>query len=96
MLLTEGLAHADLHLASTPPSEQFHKFPASLFHWCILFIAPPPSLSFSFDRETVVRLQSENKMLCVQEETYRQKLVEVQAEMEEAQRSKNALETKNR
>jgi len=44
----------------------------------------------------VVRLQSENKMLCVQEETYRQKLVEVQAELEEAQRSKNTLETQNR
>uniref|UniRef100_A0A8C3G2V7 Hook microtubule tethering protein 2 n=1 Tax=Cyclopterus lumpus TaxID=8103 RepID=A0A8C3G2V7_CYCLU len=51
---------------------------------------------FSSDRETVVRLQSENKMLCVQEETYRQKLVEVQAELEEAQRSKNVLETQNR
>ncbi|KAM7386330.1 hypothetical protein PAMA_009114 [Pampus argenteus] len=47
-------------------------------------------------KETVVRLQSENKMLCVQEETYRRKLVEVQAELEEAQRSKNALETQNR
>ncbi|XP_023287426.1 protein Hook homolog 2 isoform X2 [Seriola lalandi dorsalis] len=47
-------------------------------------------------KETVVRLQSENKMLCVQEETYRQKLVEVQAELEEAQRSKNTLETQNR
>uniref|UniRef100_A0AAX7SDW9 Calponin-homology (CH) domain-containing protein n=1 Tax=Astatotilapia calliptera TaxID=8154 RepID=A0AAX7SDW9_ASTCA len=47
-------------------------------------------------KETVVRLQSENKMLCVQEETYRQKLVEVQAELEEAQRSKNGLETQNR
>ncbi|XP_077412942.1 protein Hook homolog 2 isoform X1 [Vanacampus margaritifer] len=46
--------------------------------------------------ETVVRLQSENKMLCVQEETYRQKVVEAQAELEEAQRSKNALETQNR
>uniref|UniRef100_A0A8C2ZN44 Hook microtubule tethering protein 2 n=1 Tax=Cyclopterus lumpus TaxID=8103 RepID=A0A8C2ZN44_CYCLU len=44
----------------------------------------------------LVRLQSENKMLCVQEETYRQKLVEVQAELEEAQRSKNVLETQNR
>lgn len=50
----------------------------------------------SFYRETVVRLQSENKMLCVQEETYRQKVVEVQAELEDAQRSKNALETQNR
>lgn len=47
-------------------------------------------------KETVVRLQSENKMLCGQEETYRQKLVEVQAELEEAQRSKNSLETQNR
>ncbi|XP_043956411.1 protein Hook homolog 2 isoform X1 [Gambusia affinis] len=47
-------------------------------------------------KETVVRLQSENKMLCAQEETYRQKLVEVQAELEEAQRSKNTLETQNR
>ncbi|XP_061701320.1 protein Hook homolog 2-like [Syngnathoides biaculeatus] len=47
-------------------------------------------------KETVVRLQSENKMLCVQEENYRQKVVEVQAELEGAQRSKNALETQNR
>ncbi|XP_074552798.1 protein Hook homolog 2 [Halichoeres trimaculatus] len=47
-------------------------------------------------KETMVRLQSENKMLCVQEEDCRQKLVEVQAELEEAQRSKNALETQNR
>ncbi|XP_061893145.1 protein Hook homolog 2-like [Entelurus aequoreus] len=47
-------------------------------------------------KETMVRLQSENKMLCVQEETYRQKVVEVQAELEGAQRSKNALETQNR
>nr|XP_033935475.1 protein Hook homolog 2-like [Pseudochaenichthys georgianus] len=47
-------------------------------------------------KETVVRLQSENKMLCVQEETCRQRVVEVQAELEEAQRSKNALETQNR
>ncbi|KAM9745225.1 protein Hook homolog 2 [Menidia menidia] len=47
-------------------------------------------------KETVVRLQSENKMLCVQEESYRQKLVEAQAELEEAQRSKNALETQSR
>ncbi|CAJ1075692.1 protein Hook homolog 2 [Xyrichtys novacula] len=47
-------------------------------------------------KETVVRLQSENKMLCVQEEAFRQKLVAVQAELEEAQRSKNALETQNR
>lgn len=47
-------------------------------------------------RETVVRLQSENKMLCVQEETFRQRLTEAQAELEEAQRSENLLETQNR
>uniref|UniRef100_A0A669EWW5 Hook microtubule tethering protein 2 n=1 Tax=Oreochromis niloticus TaxID=8128 RepID=A0A669EWW5_ORENI len=52
-------------------------------------------LSGAGELKTVVRLQSENKMLCVQEETYRQKLVEVQAELEEAQRSKNGLETQN-
>ena len=40
-----------------------------------------------------MRLQSENKMLCVQEESYRQKLVEAQAELEEAQRCRNTLET---
>lgn len=63
-------------------SEQMHQIHFVLF-------SPPR-------RETVVRLQSENKMLCVQEETYRQKVVEVQAELEEAQRSKNTLETHNR
>ncbi|KAK3508123.1 hypothetical protein QTP70_014680 [Hemibagrus guttatus] len=47
-------------------------------------------------RETVLRLQSENKMLCVQEETYRQRLGEVQVQLEEAQRSRNTLETQNR
>ncbi|XP_072531251.1 protein Hook homolog 2 isoform X2 [Salminus brasiliensis] len=47
-------------------------------------------------KETVVRLQSENKMLCVQEESYRQRLGEVQVHLEEAQRSKNTLETQNR
>uniref|UniRef100_A0AAR2JWY0 Calponin-homology (CH) domain-containing protein n=1 Tax=Pygocentrus nattereri TaxID=42514 RepID=A0AAR2JWY0_PYGNA len=47
-------------------------------------------------QETVVRLQSENKMLCAQEESYRQRLGEVQAHLEEAQRSQNTLETQNR
>ncbi|KAE8282848.1 Protein Hook-like protein 2 [Larimichthys crocea] len=54
------------------------------------------SLDAGVNVETVVRLQSENKMLCVQEETCRQKVVEAQAELEDAQRSKNALETQNR
>ncbi|XP_024920213.1 protein Hook homolog 2 isoform X1 [Cynoglossus semilaevis] len=47
-------------------------------------------------KETVVRLQNENKMLCVQEESYRQKLVEAEAELEEARRRRNTLETQNR
>uniref|UniRef100_A0A8C6UGN8 Hook microtubule-tethering protein 2 n=1 Tax=Neogobius melanostomus TaxID=47308 RepID=A0A8C6UGN8_9GOBI len=47
-------------------------------------------------KETVVRLQSENKMLCTQEETYRQRLAQVQSKLEEAQRTNNALETQNR
>ncbi|CAL9693490.1 unnamed protein product [Knipowitschia caucasica] len=47
-------------------------------------------------KETVVRLQSENKLLCAQEETYRLRVVDVQAELEESQRTNNALETQNR
>ncbi|XP_035262510.1 protein Hook homolog 2-like isoform X2 [Anguilla anguilla] len=47
-------------------------------------------------RETVVRLQSENRMLCVQEESYRQQLLEVRGQLEESQRSQNTLETQNR
>ncbi|XP_062872704.1 protein Hook homolog 2-like [Trichomycterus rosablanca] len=47
-------------------------------------------------KETLVRLQNENKMLCVQEEDYRQRLGEVQAQLEETQRSQNTLETQNR
>lgn len=47
-------------------------------------------------KETVVRLQRENKALCVQEESYRQKVVEVQGQLEDTQRSHNTLETQNR
>uniref|UniRef100_A0A665TXP8 Hook microtubule-tethering protein 2 n=1 Tax=Echeneis naucrates TaxID=173247 RepID=A0A665TXP8_ECHNA len=64
-------------------------------HFLLSPTTDPLNLSLTFFN-TVVRLQSENKMLCVQEETYRQKLVEVKAELEEAQRSKNTLETQNR
>uniref|UniRef100_A0AAY4C5C5 Calponin-homology (CH) domain-containing protein n=1 Tax=Denticeps clupeoides TaxID=299321 RepID=A0AAY4C5C5_9TELE len=46
--------------------------------------------------ETVVRLQSENKMLCVQEESYRQQLSGLQSQLEESQRTNNTLETQNR
>uniref|UniRef100_A0A6Q2XIE6 Calponin-homology (CH) domain-containing protein n=1 Tax=Esox lucius TaxID=8010 RepID=A0A6Q2XIE6_ESOLU len=47
-------------------------------------------------KETVIRLQSENKMLCVQEESDRQKLVEAHRELEESQRRQHTLETQNR
>ncbi|KAA0706281.1 Protein Hook -like protein 2 [Triplophysa tibetana] len=47
-------------------------------------------------RDTVVRLQQENKMLCVQEESYRQRLEDLQNHLEESQRSRNTLETHNR
>nr|XP_023647532.1 protein Hook homolog 2 isoform X1 [Paramormyrops kingsleyae] len=47
-------------------------------------------------KETVVRLQSENRMLCAQEESYRQQLAEVQSQLEESQRRHNTLETQNR
>ncbi|KAK2916926.1 hypothetical protein Q8A67_001300 [Cirrhinus molitorella] len=47
-------------------------------------------------RDTVVRLQQENKMLCVQEESYRHRLEEVQTQLEESQRCQNTLETHNR
>ena len=50
---------------------------------------PPP-------RETVGRLQTENRMLCLQEESVRQRLTELEAQLEEAQRANNALETHNR
>uniref|UniRef100_A0A8C3PDA7 Hook microtubule tethering protein 2 n=1 Tax=Chrysemys picta bellii TaxID=8478 RepID=A0A8C3PDA7_CHRPI len=35
-------------------------------------------------RETIVRLQHENKMLCVQESTYREQLAELQGQLEES------------
>ncbi|KAJ3600396.1 hypothetical protein NHX12_031380 [Muraenolepis orangiensis] len=47
-------------------------------------------------KETVVRLQTENRMLCVQEESYRQRLQELEVQLEEVQRSNNSLETHNR
>uniref|UniRef100_A0A8C2A077 Hook microtubule tethering protein 2 n=1 Tax=Cyprinus carpio TaxID=7962 RepID=A0A8C2A077_CYPCA len=47
-------------------------------------------------RDTVVRLQQENKMLCVQEESYRHRLEELQTLLEESQRCQNTLETQNR
>lgn len=47
-------------------------------------------------RDTVVRLQQENKMLCVQEESYRHRLEELQMQLEDSQRCQNTLETQNR
>uniref|UniRef100_A0A8C2C731 Hook microtubule tethering protein 2 n=1 Tax=Cyprinus carpio TaxID=7962 RepID=A0A8C2C731_CYPCA len=49
-----------------------------------------------FSEDTVVRLQQENKMLCVQEESYRHRLEELQTLLEESQRCQNTLETQNR
>uniref|UniRef100_A0A671Q5X2 Protein Hook homolog 2-like n=1 Tax=Sinocyclocheilus anshuiensis TaxID=1608454 RepID=A0A671Q5X2_9TELE len=46
--------------------------------------------------DTVVRLQQENKTLCVQEESYRHRLEELQTQLEDSQRSQNTLETQNR
>uniref|UniRef100_A0A672QHA9 Hook C-terminal domain-containing protein n=1 Tax=Sinocyclocheilus grahami TaxID=75366 RepID=A0A672QHA9_SINGR len=47
-------------------------------------------------RDTVVRLQQENKTLCVQESSYRHRLEELQTQLEDSQRSQNTLETQNR
>uniref|UniRef100_A0A8C9W600 Hook microtubule tethering protein 2 n=1 Tax=Scleropages formosus TaxID=113540 RepID=A0A8C9W600_SCLFO len=54
------------------------------------------SISCCLCRETVVRLQNENRMLCAQEESYVQQLAKVQSQLEQSQRSQNALETQNR
>lgn len=89
-LVDRGFVHASI-CSRHSLTRLFYPRPSFSLH-----LLSPRSYHCCFDRETVVRLQSENKMLCVQEETYRQKLVEVQAELEEAQRSKNGLETQNR
>nr|XP_033779668.1 protein Hook homolog 2 isoform X1 [Geotrypetes seraphini] len=47
-------------------------------------------------KETIVRLQHENKMLCVQETSFRERVCELQQLLEESNRSKNRLETENR
>ncbi|KAK6468861.1 protein Hook-like protein 2-like [Huso huso] len=47
-------------------------------------------------KESMARLQSENRMLCEQEESCRQRLAEVQGQLEESRRSQNRLETQNR
>uniref|UniRef100_A0A8C9VGX2 Hook microtubule tethering protein 2 n=1 Tax=Scleropages formosus TaxID=113540 RepID=A0A8C9VGX2_SCLFO len=47
-------------------------------------------------KETLVRLQNENSMLCAQEESYRRQLLELQAQLEASQRSRTAAETQNR
>ncbi|XP_058862988.1 protein Hook homolog 2-like [Acipenser ruthenus] len=47
-------------------------------------------------KDSMARLQSENRMLCEQEESGRQRLAEVQGQLEESRRSQNRLETQNR
>uniref|UniRef100_A0A8C1QP84 Calponin-homology (CH) domain-containing protein n=1 Tax=Cyprinus carpio TaxID=7962 RepID=A0A8C1QP84_CYPCA len=49
----------------------------------------------SLAAEIMVKTQ-ENKMLCVQEESYRHRLEELQTLLEESQRCQNTLETQNR
>ncbi|OCT59379.1 protein Hook homolog 2-like [Xenopus laevis] len=47
-------------------------------------------------RETVIRLQQENKMLCTQESSYQERLCDLQNFLEESNRSKNRLESESR
>ncbi|XP_048346340.1 protein Hook homolog 2 isoform X3 [Sphaerodactylus townsendi] len=47
-------------------------------------------------KETIVRLQHENKMLCAQELSYQTQQVELQASLEESNRTKNQLEAQQR
>nr|XP_056711322.1 protein Hook homolog 2 [Euleptes europaea] len=47
-------------------------------------------------KETIVRLQHENKMLCAQESSYRTQQAELQALLEESNRAKNQLEAQQR
>ncbi|CAI9569323.1 unnamed protein product [Staurois parvus] len=47
-------------------------------------------------KETVIRLQQENKMLCVQEASYQERLSELQNLLEESNRARNRQESENR
>nr|XP_060620922.1 protein Hook homolog 2 [Anolis sagrei ordinatus] len=47
-------------------------------------------------KETIVRLQHENKMLCAQEQSYRQQQTELQELLEESNRTKSQLEAQQR
>lgn len=47
-------------------------------------------------KDTIVRLQQENKMLCSHEEMYQRKLAETTKLLEEANRSRNTLEVEHR
>ncbi|XP_073510401.1 protein Hook homolog 2 isoform X1 [Phyllobates terribilis] len=47
-------------------------------------------------KETVLRLQQENKMLCVQEASYQERLSELQNLLEESNRGRNRQESENR
>ncbi|XP_029440413.1 protein Hook homolog 2 [Rhinatrema bivittatum] len=47
-------------------------------------------------KETIVRLQQENKMLCAQETSFRERVGELQRLLEESNRCRNRLETENR
>lgn len=47
-------------------------------------------------KETVIRLQQENKMLCIQEASYQERLTELQNLLEESNRGRNRQESENR
>lgn len=47
-------------------------------------------------KESVIRLQQENKMLCIQEASYQERLNEVQNLLEESNRARNRHESENR
>ncbi|XP_068129586.1 protein Hook homolog 2 [Hyperolius riggenbachi] len=47
-------------------------------------------------KDTVMRLQQENKMLCVQEASFQERLCELQNLLEESNRGRNRLESENR
>lgn len=61
--------------------------------WRARFLAPEPSLP---RRETLQRLELENKRLCQQEAADRERQEELQRHLEEANRDRHRLETQHR
>lgn len=57
---------------------------------------PSPAHSSRVGRETLLRLQLENKRLCQQEAADRERQEELQRHLEEANRARHGLETQHR